>query len=304
MRAPRSSLAVGRRFRLLARSPLLGAGVRPKAPSGFRVIGRGTDAQAPPESPHEKFLLLPSLDGARSRDLAWAEARWAADCAAEDTLLLSMMLPTETAPERKSEAQRLHERALKLYSRVDALGPAGVGDPRSMASDVRSALEPVLGLLATCRRSQEAGELHGLAWPTLLKTMEDGLSHSLDRMDGALEAAAPAATPTGVFSVHAPRLARWLRITAHMLDPEEATRIARCTDLAGRLVGQASTANALVAKDLLRETADLLTGLVRDVEAAQVKGILSPRSADRLRREAMKALDEAQRAGVDADRNV
>jgi hypothetical protein len=301
LRPPRSSLAVGRRFRLLAKAPLIGAGTRPRVPSGLVARGRSDDPMAAAESPHEKFLLLPQPGAGRSRDVAWAEARWAADMASEDALLLSMMLPTETAPERKQEAQRMHDRALKLFQRVDALGPSGVGDPRSLASDVRSALQPVLDLLRACRAAQEEGTLQSLAWPSLLRCAEEGLAASLDRIDAAATGA-PMGTVASVASTHAPRLARLALVTAHLLDPLEGAWTGRFRDVARRLdlAGGAPAG----ADEAFAAAVSAWTDCARAVEGGQVQSILNPMLADHLRREAVKALDDVRQARSVADREA
>lgn len=292
---------MGRRFRLLAKAPLIGAGARPRVPSGFIALGRSDDPMAAVESPHEKFLLVPQPGTGRSRDVAWAEARWAADMASEDALLLSMMLPTETAPERKQEAQRMHDRALKVFQRIDALGPSGVGDPRSLASDVRTALQPVLDLLRACREAQEAGALQSLAWPSLLRAAEEGLASSLDRIDAAA-ASAPGPTVASVAAVHTPRLARLALVTAHLLDPLEQEWTGRFRTIAVRLDEVAPTPAG--AEQALAQAVAAWTDCARAVEAGEVQSILNPMLADHLRREAVKALDDLRQARSVADREA
>lgn len=295
-RAPRSSLAMGRRFRLMARSPLVGAGIRPRVPGGFQAVGRDADLGATPESPHEKLLVLPRPENVRPNDLAWGEGRYAADLASEQALFFSMVLPTETAPERKKEAQRLHERALKLFQRVDALGPGGIGDLRAFAEDVRGTLQPVLDFAEACRDSQSDGELQSLAWPSFFGHARDTLEVRLARMESI--AAGRGLPSTEQVLAACAALAANARLAARLLDPAETETVAMATDLAVQLVGIGDSHNAEAAGRILSSAVRIHTELARGVESGRFQSALNPILADHMRREALKAVDDLQRSLV------
>lgn len=295
-RPARSSLAVGRRFRLLAKGPLLGAGVRPRVPNGFRAIGRDPEAREGPESPYEKQLVVPLVGNNKARDLLWAEGRFATDVAVEDSLVFAMLLPTETAPDRKQEAQRLHERALKLYQRVDALGPSGMGDPRGFAEDLRSGLQPLLDFEETTGMAQERGQLHGLAVPSHFRHARRNLVARLDRMD-AIATGDLLPSAHEVASLGCGLLAEEAHFTAHALDPSERARIQEAAYIAQRLEGAAAPmAETRGVEPVVQASIGFHTEVARGVEQATIQSALGPIRADGMRRLAVKVLDDLQRS--------
>jgi len=290
-RPPRSSLAVGRRFRLLVHDALPGAGVKPTAPPGFDAIGR-LDLRP---SPNETWLVVPSAGNDALRDHLWAEGRFAAWAAAEQTLAVAMALPTETEPERKAEAQHLHDRALRLAGRVDAMGAAGVGDLHGFERDLRDALHPPLSYLGTCARQQADGSLRSLLWPSVHEGMAHVLRASLQRTQAIADGSLPAWGD--VLATSCRDVAHGLSWAARLLDDAERDRVAEATRLARDLATMAQSPAEPPAALPAAEAALQWHGkLARDAESAAVRGIVHPVVAEHLRRCAAKAHWDLQRA--------
>jgi len=179
-------------------------------------------------------------------------------------------------------------------------------------------MKPFIEYKATLGDAQRSGTLRSLVWPLFF----DHTRHEAERWTRRLEQLAAGESEfdrkevaifwDNIMDEHA-------RFIAHLLDPDEfelvekATRTSKVFEKlgAGGLGGAAAALSAepgTVAKALTEhpETSAVLsaaetilefkTQAARDIEAARIKSIIDPRLADHVRREALKFVDELQRA--------
>ena len=180
-------------------------------------------------------------------------------------------------------------------------------------------MKPFIEWKATLGDAQKSGTLRSLVWPLFF----DHTRHEAERWSRRLEQISTgdadfdreevAVFWDNIMDEHA-------RFIAHLLDPDEVELVERATKTGkvfeklggGGMGGAVAALNAepgTVARAITEhpETSavlsaaeailDFKTQAARDIEAARIKSIIDPRLADHVRREALKFVDELQRAG-------
>ena len=291
--------------------------VRPStAPADFVVLARAGGETA--EGPTEKLVFLPSRDEQSPALHAFADARFWVDIMMEHALFFTMLMPEETAPEERRQAQQFQERFADLLARIESGGPPQQGELGTFTSLVTEEVKPFIDYKARLGQAQTEGSLRSLVWPLFF----DHTRHEAERLTRRMEMYAGGASEfersevvpfwTNIMDEHA-------RFVAHLLDPDEVELIDTCyktSDVfrelgSGGLGGATSaffTQPGTVASSLASnpetdavlsaaETIlDFKTKAARDIEAARIKSIIDPRLADHVRREAIKFIDELKRA--------
>lgn len=288
-----------RRFTLVLRPPLPGAGVKPAAPSGFTVLGRRPNLA--PESVYEKQLVLAAPENERPGDLLWADARYAVDALAEHALFFSLVMPPEVAAEQKRRAQGFHERYTRLWQYLDAKGPPAASELQEYVRSLQEETMPFLEYTDELHRGQVSGALQSLAWPLFFDHTRRETDRALARME-AIAAGETVPDLKEVVSFGSEIMEEHGRFLGHLLDPQETELVERCFKEAGhvralRKAWQDDTPTELDQVEAAAERVlDFKTELARRVEGARVRSALSPILADHVRREAIKFLDELHRA--------
>jgi hypothetical protein len=270
------------------------------------------------EKPFEKPVILPRSQDQDPARHAWADARFATDIMAEHGLFFALLMPPEVANQERTEALRFAENFADLHTRIAAAPPPDRGDLKRFTREVIEQMKPFIEYKATLGDAQRSGALRSLVWPLFF----DHTRHEAERWTRRLEQLAAGESEfdrkevaifwDNIMDEHA-------RFIAHLLDPDEVELVEKATRTgkvfeklgAGGLGGAAAALNAepgTVVKALTDhpETSAVLsaaetilefkTQAARDIEAARIKSIIDPRLADHVRREALKFVDELQRA--------
>jgi len=270
------------------------------------------------EQPFEKPVLLPDTDDRNPAKHAWADARFATDIMSEHGLFFALLMPPEVANDERQEALKFAESFASLHARIAAAPPPDRTDLKSFIHDVVEQLKPFIEYKAILGDAQKSGTLRSLVWPLFFdhtRNEAERWSRRLEQLgsgEADFDRKEVALFWDNIMDEHA-------RFIAHLLDPDEtelidkATRTSRVfAELGAGGVGGA--ASALVAEPgtvigaltdhpetsaVLSAAETILefkTEAARDIEAARIKSIIDPRLADHVRREALKFVDEMQRA--------
>lgn len=270
------------------------------------------------EQPFEKPVLLPTTEDHDPGKHAWADARFATDIMAEHGTFFALLMPPEVAGKERAEALEFSQTFSKLHARIADSEPPTRHEVKQFTGEVIEAMKPFIEYKAILGDAQRSGSLRSLVWPLFF----DHTRHEAERWSRRLEQLG-----TGESSYDRQEVALFwdnimdehARFVAHLLDPdevelvEEATKTAKVFEKlgAGGVGGAAAALSAepgVVVNALTEnpETSAVLsaaetilefkTKTARDIEAARIKSIIDPRLADHVRREALKFVDELQRA--------
>lgn len=270
------------------------------------------------EQPFEKPVLLPETPDRDPAKHAWADARFATDIMAEHGLFFALLMPPEVANNERQEALKFAEGFANLHARIADSPPPGRSDLKSFIRDVVEEMKPFIEYKATLGDAQKSGTLRSLVWPLFF----DHTRHEAERWSRRLEQLASGESDfdrkevslfwDNIMDEHA-------RFIAHLLDPDETELIEKATrtsrvfaelgsggfggaaaalvaepgTVIGALTDHPETSAVLSAAETILE---FKTKAARDIEAARIKSIIDPRLADHVRREALKFVDEMQRA--------
>ena len=283
---------------------------------GFMQYTRGGGLEI--EQPFEKPVVVPILENKDPAAHAWADARFATDIMAEHGLFFALLMPPETCEAERKEALKFSETFKNLYNQIEAAPPSS-SELKSFVSKVTEEIKPFIDYKARLGEAQASGKLRSLVWNLFF----DHTRHEAERWVSRLETLAGGESEfdedevstfwTNIMDEHA-------RFVAHLLDPEEFELIEKClstskvfrdlhesgpvTGAARALVDEPRTViNSLAANpetsavlSAAETILDFKTKAARDIEAARIKSIIDPRLADHVRREALKFVDELQRA--------
>lgn len=270
------------------------------------------------EQPFEKPVILPDSEDRDPAKHAWADARFATDIMAEHGLFFALLMPPEVADKERTEALKFAERFSNLHSRIASAAPPDRTDLKSFIREVIEQMKPFIEYKATLGDAQKSGTLRSLVWPMFF----DHTRNEAERWSRRLEQLASGEADfdkeevalfwDNIMDEHA-------RFVAHLLDPSEVELIEKAyrtsrvfEELGAGGVGGAASALAAEPGTVVQaltdhpETSAVLsaaetilefkTQTARDIEAARIKSIIDPRLADHVRREALKFVDEMQRA--------
>jgi hypothetical protein len=289
---------------------------RPDA-GGMDVLTRSPGAGGP-ESSYEKVVVLPTRDDRDPAHHAWADAHFAADILAEHALFFALLMPEELAAAERAEALEFQRSFAALDERIMAEKSVDRSDVKSFLGPLREAIKPFIEYKARLGEAQASGKLHSLVWPLFF----DHTRHEAERWERRFDALASGEADferkevvwfwTNIMDEHA-------RFVAHLLDPDEFDLVEKAFS-AGTVFRELrgdTPANAVAAlaaepgtvvdslaqhpeidavMSAVQTILDFKTQAVRDIEAGRIKSIIEPRLADHVRREALKFLNELQRA--------
>jgi Domain of unknown function (DUF2935) len=227
-------------------------------------------------------------------------------------------MPPEVADKERTEALRFAENFSNLHKRIASAAPPDRTDLKSFTREVIEQMKPFIEYKATLGDAQKSGTLRSLVWPMFF----DHTRNEAERWSRRLEQLASGEADfdkeevavfwDNIMDEHA-------RFVAHLLDPSEVELIEKAyrtsrvfEELGAGGVGGAASALAAEPGTVVQaltdhpETSAVLsaaetilefkTQTARDIEAARIKSIIDPRLADHVRREALKFVDEMQRA--------
>jgi hypothetical protein len=286
-------------------------------PEGMEVLTR-SPGTAGPESTNEKVVILPQRDDADPAHHAWADARFTADILAEHALFFALLMPEELAAAERAEALEFQRSFTALYERIAADRAPDRSDVKSFLNPLREAIKPFIEYKARLGEAQTSGKLRSLVWPLFF----DHTRHEAERWERRFDALAGGEAAfdrkevvwfwTNIMDEHA-------RFVAHLLDPDEFELIEKAfsagtvfrelrgdtpADAVAALAAEPGTVVGSLAQhpeidavmSAVQTILDFKTQAVRDIEAGRIKSIIEPRLADHVRREALKFLNELQRA--------
>lgn len=287
-------------------------------PTDHEMVVHTREPGGPVEKPFEKPVVLPQtgdLDPARH---AWADARFATEIMAEHGLFFALMMPPEVAGKERAEALRFADTFATLHERIAAAAPPDRSDVKRFTRDVIEQMKPFIEYKAILGDAQRSGALRSLVWPLFF----DHTRHEAERWTRRLEqlaAGEPEFDRKEVAIFWDNIMEEHARFVAHLLDPDErelidkaqrtgnafeklggggvagatAALLAEPGTVTGALIEHPETSAVLSAAQTIL---DFKTQTARDIEAARIKSIIDPRLADHVRREALKFVDELQRA--------
>src|SRR5918994_2109284 len=293
------------------------AGISPAVAGSMDVLRRSPRANAP-ESGYEKLMVLPKMGDDDVGKHAWADARFGADILAEHALFFALLMPEELAANERAEALRFRDEFQTIYDRIDAAGPPARSDVTSFTAQMSEPLKRFIDYKARLGEAQTTGQLRSLVWPLFFDHTRHEAERWQRRFDdlsrGDVEYERSEVVPfwTNIMDEHA-------RFVAHLLDPDEFELIEKAfsagtvfrqlrDDSIGGTVGALAAEPGTVIDSLaqhpevdavmsaVQTILDFKTQAVRDIEAGRIKSIIEPRLADHVRREALKFLNELQRA--------
>ena len=269
------------------------------------------------EEPYEKSVVVPAGGENDVALHAWADARFATDIMAEHAMFFALLMPPEVAAAEREEALHFHEDFSALNRRIDQSPP----DPSELDTFFKEVSEPMRAFIdykARLGEAQATGQLRSLVWPLFFEHTRHEAERWTRRLDG-LRGGEPEFERAEVVEFWANIMDEHARFMAHLLDPDEfelvdkAMKTARVfADLRKGGVGGAVSALAhepgTVVDSLTQNPEtdaiysaaqtilDFKTEAARDIEAGRIKSIIDPRLADHVRREALKFVDELNRA--------
>ena len=285
--------------------------------SGMEVLTRSPGAEQP-ETAYEKVVILPTRDDKDPAKHAWADARFAADILAEHALFFALLMPEELAAAERAEALEFQRSFAGIYERIVADRPPERSAVKSFLNPLQEAIKPFIEYKARLGEAQSSGTLRSLVWPLFF----DHTRHEAERWERRFDSLASGEADfdrkevvwfwTNIMDEHA-------RFVAHLLDPDEFELIERAfsagtvfrelrgdtpADAVAALAAEPGTVvDSLVnhpeidaVMSAVQTILDFKTQAVRDIEAGRIKSIIEPRLADHVRREALKFLNELQRA--------
>jgi hypothetical protein len=284
---------------------------------GMEVLTRSPGADAP-ESNYEKVVILPTREDGDPAHHAWADARFAADILAEHALFFALLMQEELTAKERAEALQFQRSFTDIYERIVADTAPQRSDVKGFLAPLSEAIKPFIEYKARLGEAQASGQLRSLVWPLFF----DHTRHEAERWERRFNDLASGEPDfergevvrfwTNIMDEHA-------RFVAHLLDPDEFELIEKAFS-AGNVFRQlqddsvGGTVAALAAEpgtvvdslaqhpeidavmSAVQTILDFKTQAVRDIEAGRIKSIIEPRLADHVRREALKFLNELQRA--------
>ncbi len=270
------------------------------------------------EQPFEKPVILPSREDSDPARHAWADARFATDIMAEHGLFFALLMPPEVASKEREEALAFARTFTDLHTRIAASPPPERNDLKRFTGEVVEQMKPFIEYKAILGDAQRDGTLRSLVWPLFFDHTRREAERWAQRL-GQLAAGEPEFERKEVAAFWDNIMEEHARFVAHLLDPDEVDLIDEANSAAVVFHklgagGVGAAAAALVAepgaviKALTQhpETSAVLsaaqtilefkTKAARDIEGARIKSIIDPRLADHVRREALKFIDEMERA--------
>jgi hypothetical protein len=284
---------------------------------GMEVLTRSPGADVP-ESSYEKVVILPTRDDRDPAHHAWADARFAADILAEHALFFALLMPEELAAKERAEALQFQRSFNDLYERIVADKAPQRTEVKTFLAPLSEAIKPFIEYKARLGEAQASGKLRSLVWPLFF----DHTRHEAERWERRFNDLASGEPDyergevvrfwTNIMDEHA-------RFVAHLLDPDEFELIEKAfsagtvfrklaEDSVGGTIGALAAEPGTVVDSLtqhpevdavmsaVQTILDFKTQAVRDIEAGRIKSIIEPRLADHVRREALKFLNELERA--------
>jgi hypothetical protein len=271
----------------------------------------GTDGL---EQPYEKPVVVPAGGETDVALHAWADARFATDIMAEHALFFAHLMPPEVAPVEREEALRFHETFGALNRRIDQ-APPGPDELDTFFAEVSEPMRVYIDYQARLGEAQATGQLRSLVWPLFFEHTRHEAERRLDglrRGDSEFERAEVVEFWANIMDEHA-------RFMAHLLDPEEFELVDKATRTARVFAELRQGGVGGAVRALAHEPGTVVDSLKQNPEtdaiysAAQTILEFKPRrlgrsrpgesrassipaSADHVRREALKFVDELNRA--------
>ena len=270
------------------------------------------------ETPYEKPVIVPALDDKDPGSHAWADARFWTDIMAEHAYFFALLMPEELASKERAEALAYSKTFADLTQRIESSAPPERGELQAFTNAVAEEVKPLIEYKARLGEAQRTGKLRSLVWPLFFEHTR----HEGERFVRRLNALAQGESEferSEVVEFWSHTMEEHARFIAHLLDPDEFDLIEKAMSASrawvqlgsAELTGgvRAAIAEPLaVTKSLMQnpetdavlsaaETIlDFKTETARNIEGARIKGIIDPRLADHVRREAQKFVDELKRA--------
>lgn len=283
----------------------------------MRVYTRGGSPGKEPEG-YEKQVILPAKDEKDPVRHAWADARFATDIMAEHGLFFALLMPEEIAGVERKEALRFSKVFSEIHKRIDD-NVLEKRDMQSVIGNVTDEMKRFIEYKAEQGEAQKSGKLRSLVWPLFFDHTRHEAERWVRRLDGLMrgesefDRAEVVEFWSNIMDEHA-------RFVAHLLDPDEFELIETVMSAShvfrefhekggargaisatlkepGTVAGSLTQNPEIDAVLSAAETIlDFKTKAARDVEKARIKSIIDPRLADHVRREAVKFVDELERA--------
>lgn len=283
----------------------------------MRIYTRGGSPEKEPER-YEKSVILPAEGEKDPTAHAWADARFATDIMAEHGLFFALLMPEELAKEERKEALHFSRTFAEIHKRLEN-NVLEKNDVRSVIGNVIDQMKRFIEYKAEQGEAQKSGKLRSLVWPLFFDHTRHEAERWVQRLDGLIGGES-AFQRTEVVEFWSNIMDEHARFVAHLLDPDEFELIETAMSTSnifrefhekgglegavaaslkepGTVTGSLSQNPEIDAVLSAAETIlDFKTKAARDVEKARIKSIIDPRLADHVRREAVKFVDELERA--------
>jgi hypothetical protein len=260
--------------------------------------GQGSTPEAiVPQDEFVKPVILPPpgstdlVEHVRAENLFWT------DVLMEHALFFFLLMPGRELIVQRAQAKRFQ----LLFARRFEEARTAPLDPGNVAAFNQATIElvqPFVEFKHQMRDAQASGQIRSFVWPLFFEhTAREG-EHFIQRLTqlsgGDIEPDRNEVVEfwTRIMFDHA-------RFIAHLLDPDEEALIAQASDLAGtfrELLETPPPSNGDPVLEAANEIVDFKTAAEQGIEEGQIRSIIHPTLADHVRREAVKFVDDLQRA--------
>ncbi|MEW6472819.1 MAG: DUF2935 domain-containing protein [Actinomycetota bacterium] len=240
-------------------------------------------------------MFLPPKGSTNPAEHSQSETLFWSDQLAEHGLFLAMLLPG-------AEATVLRRRALEFRDRFQAhfqaVRPAAVDatNYRDVNRRTIELIEPFVAFKLELEEALRRGKVRGLVYPTFAAHIaaegEHFRTRLLDLNAGEVGFDLAALVPfwSRIMGEHA-------LFAAHLLDPgHEQPLIQQARDLAARFQALSTSRDAAEVAAAGEMILDYKQTAENGIESGEIQSIIHPALADHIRREAIKFLDELNRA--------
>ena len=258
----------------------------------------GTPEASVPQEEFVKPVILPApgstdlVEHVRAENLFWL------DVMMEHALFFVLLMPGPELIVQRAQAKRFQ---LIFARRFEEARTAPL-DPGNVAAFNQATIElvqPFVEFKHRMRDAQASGQIRSFVWPLFFDhTAREG-EHFIQRLTqlsgGDIEPDRNEVVDfwTSIMFDHA-------RFIAHLLDPDEEALIAQASDLAGTFRELHETppppSNGDPVLEAANEMVDFKTAAEQGIEEGQIRSIIHPTLADHVRREAVKFVDDLERA--------
>lgn len=213
----------------------------------------------------------------------------------EHAVFFTMLMPGQELAAQRAEAEKFKAAFADHLARS---GTINEGNLKTFNQSTIDHVRQFVDFKHRMRDEQSAGRLKSLTWPTFFDHTAREAEYFADRLgrlsagDVDVDGARAAEFWTLIMGEHAD-------FVAHLLDPTERVLIAKANK-AGEDFHKLHGMNPAPRDKAIKGVEDILDFKVaaeKGIEAGKIKSIIHPTLADHVRREAVKAADDLQRAG-------